>query len=125
VPRYGVSKCNSAWTGMPRRLSDRQHRLALAGRIKQARLAKGWGRERVAEVLEIAPGTIWKYEAGEIEVSLPMLRRLARVLSTDLGWLLGIETPNLREGEDEMLQAWRGLSEEERRVLAGLLNRVR
>jgi len=109
---------------VPKRPTDRQLRNALAARLKQARAAKGWTLEQVAEALELAPETVWKYEAGKIALSVVMLRRLARVLSVEPAWLLGVDPPTLRKGEDEVLQMWRRLSEDERQALKTLLKRL-
>lgn len=108
---------------MPR-LSDKQLLKALAGRIKEARLAKGWSRERAAEVLEVSPETVRRHEAAEHTPSIPMLRRLSRVLSVEFAWLLGVDPPGLHKGEEELLQLWRRLAEEERLGLKLVLRRL-
>jgi transcriptional regulator with XRE-family HTH domain len=110
---------------MPRpRLSDKQLLKALASRIEQARLAKGWSRERVAEVIETTPETIYRWESGRSGVTVPNLRRLARVLSVEFAWLLGVDPPGLRKGEAELLRLWRRLADDERRASLLLLRRL-
>jgi transcriptional regulator with XRE-family HTH domain len=109
---------------MPRRLSDGLIIKAIAGRIREARQAKGWSREKVAEVLEVSAETVRRHETGETTASIPMLRRLARVLSVDYAWLLGVDPPQLRKGEGQVLRLWRGLGEKERLGLKLLLRRL-
>lgn len=110
---------------MPRpRLSDKQLLSAIADRVHEARLAKGWSRERVAEALEVSPEMVWRYEVGRSAISVALLRRLSRVLSVEFAWLLGVDPPGLRKGEEELLQLWRRLAEEERLGLKLLLRRL-
>lgn len=106
------------------RLSDKQLLKALALRIRQAREAKGWSREKMAEVLETTPDSIYRWESGRSMVSVPNARRLSRVLSVEFAWLLGVDPPGLRKGEEELLRMWRGLSDEEKIALKLLLRRV-
>lgn len=108
---------------MPR-VSDKQLLRALSGRIKEARLAKGWSRERLAEVIEVSPETVRRYEMAGMTHTLPLLRRLSRVLSVEFAWLLGVDPPGLHKGEEELLQLWRRLAEEERLGLKLLLRRL-
>lgn len=106
---------------MPRRPTDRQLRLALAARIKQARTDKGWTREEVAEALDLTPETIWKYETGRITIPLPSLRRLSRALSVDYAWLLGVKVPGLDKEQLRLLEAWGRLTEEQKRAVLVVL----
>lgn len=107
-----------------RRPTDKQTQKAIAERIQEARLAKGWTRERLAEFLEISPEMVWRYEAARNPVSVLQLRRLSRVLSVEFAWLLGVDPPGLHKGEEELLQMWRRLEDQERIALKLLLRRV-
>ena len=63
--------------------------IALAARLRQARLAKGWTTGDVARALELEHDHgIIMYEENGIEPSLKMLRRLAFVLEVPLEWLI-------------------------------------
>lgn len=87
-------------------------------------MAKGWTQERLAEAVDVEPGTIWKYETGRLQIAVPMLRGIARALSVEFAWLLGVDPPALRKGEDELLRLWRSLGDTERRALLVVLRAI-
>ena len=60
-----------------------------ATRIKAQREAKGWTQERLANAVEVAPGTISRWERGEVEPTLENARDLADALGVTVGWLVG------------------------------------
>ena len=58
-------------------------------RIKAQREARGWTQERLAGAVEVAPGTISRWERGEVEPTLENARDLADALGVTVGWLVG------------------------------------
>lgn len=58
----------------------------VGGRIRAAREAKGWNRERLAQEMGLGFGSISNYERGE--VALDRVDELASVLGVDARWLL-------------------------------------
>lgn len=107
---------------MPPRLSDRQLSKTIRDRIRSARTAKGWSQETLAEVLELSQDAIQKYETGKRQLTLPTLRRMARVLSVEYAWLLGVNPPRLQGGEEMLLRVWRKLSDRKKVAWMALLS---
>ena len=68
---------------MPR---SRRHATApstLGQRIRALRIAAGLTQERFAELIDVHPRTVQKYEAGEFSPKLPPLRRIQAALGCD------------------------------------------
>lgn len=61
-------------------------------RIRAQREAKGWTQERLADALGVVPGTISRWERGEVEPTLENARDLADALGVAVGWLVGGES---------------------------------
>ena len=57
--------------------------------IKEARLQRGISQQEFAKLLGVSAITVWRYEAGVQEPSLPMLRKISQVLSVPLECLIG------------------------------------
>ncbi len=58
-------------------------------RIKAQREAKGWTQTRLSYAVGVAPGTISRWERGEVEPTLDNARDLAHALDVTVGWLIG------------------------------------
>lgn len=68
-------------------------------RIKERRKQLGISAERLAEILDVSPATIYRYENGDIEkVPADRLSAIASVLHTTLNRLHGIEENILDPG---------------------------
>jgi transcriptional regulator with XRE-family HTH domain len=86
---------------MPRpKYTDQKIQQRIASRIRQARRAKGLTQEQLAEALDVATETVSRYEAAKLPPSLPMLYRIADVLSIDVESLggRGAGCPKVRGG---------------------------
>ena len=63
-------------------------------RIKDTREELGMAQKEVAEKINVAPSTIMRYEKGHIlDVKIPVLESIARVLDVNPSWLLGYDVP--------------------------------
>ena len=61
---------------------------AIGRRIKQARKAKGYTQEKLAEKLDISIVYVSQIENGRTKLNLEMLFRIAHLLDADPGFLL-------------------------------------
>ena len=60
-----------------------------ANKIRETRNARGLSQEEVAARIEVDRSTYVRYESGEIPVTLPKLRSIARVLDSTVAELIG------------------------------------
>ena len=68
----------------------------LSKRINQLRGALGWSQVELAHRLQISKQTVSNWENDNIQPSVDMLMRLARVFGVSTDYLLGLEeTPRL------------------------------
>lgn len=65
--------------------------MAIAQRIKEARMAAELTQEELAKALDLATITIRQYEAGKREPKLDAIKRLATVLGVEPAWLMDVE----------------------------------
>lgn len=101
---------------MPRpKNTDRKLREEVARRVQQARLGKGLTREQLAEAIDVAPETLWRYESGRLPLSLTMLYKVADALGVPAEMLIKREAPS--SAETELLDGWRLLDAEGQRAL--------
>lgn len=98
---------------MPRR-RDRDLLLAVGRRVAEARKAKGYTQEQLAEAIGVEPVTLSRQETGDRALSLSNLARIADALDIALGELLGTERelPKTKHGpaEAELLRRFKRLS---------------
>jgi transcriptional regulator with XRE-family HTH domain len=60
----------------------------IGARVKEARLAAGWKRVKLAAEADITPNTVRNYEEGLTAPQIPILRSIAGALDVDLMWLI-------------------------------------
>lgn len=60
----------------------------IGARVKEARLAAGWKRVKLAAEADITPNTVRNYEDGHTQPNLQILRQIADALDVDLMWLI-------------------------------------
>ena len=65
---------------------------AIGKRIKALRQSHKMSQQELADILEKSLRTIQKYETGEIEVSIAIVNRLAKIFETAPTHILGYET---------------------------------
>ena len=96
--------------------------------VAQARQARGWTQERLAEAVDIEPVTLSRWETGSRALSLSTLARIAEVLEVGLGDLLDIdrEVPEPEHGPDEteLLRLFGRLEPDGRKTILGLLRQM-
>ena len=63
----------------------------LGQRIQELRSGCGWSQVEVAKRLQVAKQTVSNWENGNIQPSIDMLVRLARLFRVSTDYLLGIE----------------------------------
>lgn len=78
----------------------------VAGRLREARLALGWGIGAAAHQIGCNPSYLSKLESGTARnPSVDFLRRVAMVLQVDLPWLeIGIGQPHSSLSQSEAIQ---------------------
>ena len=59
----------------------------VAARLRRARLAKGMTIARLAEIARLSVSTVTDAEGGHVMPSLPVLRKLSRVLGVSIAYL--------------------------------------
>lgn len=104
-----------------RKAPDAQLDKAIGARLRDARRRKGLTQVEVSVALGIQSETVSRYESGSISLSLAMLGRMAKVLGVGVDELLGLRRADLKEAEAELLERWKRLGSDGRRVVMELL----
>lgn len=66
----------------------------LGQRIYELRIARGWNQVQLAQKLNITKQTVSNWENDNIQPSIEMLVRLARLFNVSADYLLGLDTVN-------------------------------
>lgn len=94
---------------MPRKRSPDVVR-AVGRRLAQARIARGYTQEALAEAIGIEPVSLSRLETGDRALSLTTLALIADALGLGLGHLVGVEAdlpkPDLAPQEAELLRGF-------------------
>ena len=109
-------------------------------RIRLRRRERGLTLIGLADLVDVAPQQIQKYETGQNRISVSRLVQVAAALGTPAGWFLeGLPTFDGREGEDEVdtlasfmampeaidiMRVWPTLSIKRRTEIAGLIEKM-
>ena len=100
----------------------------IGSRIKSARLSKGYTQPQLGEILSVSTEYISRLERASSHPGLPMLAEIAKVLDTDLSYLIEGATKSAAEYKlDELETILIGLSPEKRQALlemAKILNNL-
>ena len=64
-------------------------------KIAEARIAKGWSQQDLADKLETTQQTIQRYESGARDIKASMLIKLSATLGVTISYLLGMENASL------------------------------
>ena len=64
-------------------------------KIAEARIAKGWSQQDLAERLETTQQTIQRYESGARDIKSSVLVSLSKVLGVTISYLLGMENDSI------------------------------
>ncbi len=88
--------------------------------IKALRKSRGISAEQLAEVIGVAPSTIYRYENGDIEkMPYKILLPIANALGTDPLYLLGFDEKNITK-EDILLDYFRLMDDEKKDALLNI-----
>ncbi|RIK92896.1 MAG: hypothetical protein DCC73_11505 [Proteobacteria bacterium] len=95
----------------------------MSNRIKTLRSLAGLTQGEVAEAINVSQGAYQKVEAGETELNLTWMRRLAKVFGCTAADLLDdADHPyRLDETETELINLFRGLENQEKHKMFRLL----
>lgn len=63
--------------------------MSLGARIEAIRKEKKLSRPKLAEMMNVAPNSVWRWESGEREPEVETLRKLASVLGVSVAYLMG------------------------------------
>jgi transcriptional regulator with XRE-family HTH domain len=94
-----------------------EHQEQIGRRVRQARTAKGWTREKLAEALGVEVETLWRYEAGRLPLSVAALYQLSDILDVRIERLVGRGPVGVTSAEAELLEHWRMLDPEGQRLV--------
>lgn len=64
-------------------------------KIAEARIAKGWSQQELADRMETTQQTIQRYESGARDIKSSVLIKLSAVLDVTISYLLGLENASL------------------------------
>lgn len=67
-------------------------------KIAEARIAKGWSQQELADKMGTTQQTIQRYEAGARDIKSSVLIKLSSVLGVTISYLLGMENANIPFG---------------------------
>ena len=97
-------------------------------RIRDARLRRGVSQRGLARKLHISPGTMSKYESGDLRVAADFLPKIAKVLGVEACELLPVEETEREEGGTVadiaarvLVESWDRLPEADRRLVDALV----
>ena len=110
---------------------------ALGGNLVYYRKLAGLTQQQIADALTLNRSTYTKYETGASEPSIEILKRIAALLSVDVGSLLAehkedgsavsdasLEIEQLSAEERNLLKKYNTLDREDREELTRLLNEL-
>lgn len=89
--------------------TDAPIRHRVASRVRQARLARGWSQERLAEAMGVSVESVSRYECGKLALSLEMIALVSDRLGVPIEMLVGEGPVGLSPDETELLEGWRRL----------------
>jgi len=58
-------------------------------KMRECREAKGWSQSALAKQMGVHHSLIGKYERGEVKPNIDIVQKMAQVLDTTVGYLLG------------------------------------
>ena len=64
-------------------------------KIAEARIAKGWSQQDLAEKMDTTQQTIQRYESGSRDIKSSVLIKLSAVLGVSISYLLGMENTSI------------------------------
>ena len=94
-------------------------------RIAEARRARGWSQEQLAQAIGTTQQTIGRWESGQIDPQIGKIEDISRALGITISFLLGIddlgESGYLSEDEKELISYYRMLTPKARYAIFNAL----
>lgn len=98
--------------------AEAQELVVLGKRIRERRLALHLSQEEVAEMAGISAYTVGRIESGRMAMSVGTFKKLVQALGVDVGVLLGVDAPDVRENRClDVLQSIRNLGRREQETV--------
>lgn len=72
-------------------------------KIAEARMAKGWSQQKLAEMIGTTQQQIARYESGNNDVKASVLIKLSGALDVTLSYLLGMKDADGNQSEDQFV----------------------
>ena len=89
-------------------------------RIAEAREARGWTQEQLAQAVGTTQQTIQRWESGQTDPQVSRVQAISKALGITMTFLLGIdleEPPALTPNEQRLIGLYRSMSAEYRDML--------
>lgn len=96
-----------------------------ADRLKGLRKKVGLTQEDAAKKLDIARTTYSGYERGTSEPDFNTLNKIADFFEVDLNWLITGELRKLNKEDEELVERYSKLSEEDQKYILDLMDRLK
>lgn len=86
-------------------------------RIQEAREARGWSQEKLANAIGTTQQTIQRWESGAVDPQISKVEAISGALGVTVSFLLGVETAAPAPDERELLSLYRRMEPDQRRML--------
>lgn len=90
-------------------------------RITEARVARGWSQERLAEAIGTTQQTVQRWESGKVDPKVGKVQEISAALGVTVSYLLGMPDPDgpmaSSDDESELLELFRSCTEDGRRYM--------
>lgn len=73
-------------------------------KIAEARVAKGWSQQQLADAIGATQQTIQRYESGARDIKSSVIIKLSEALGVTISYLLGLETSTTNHADAEMTE---------------------
>ena len=73
-------------------------------KIAEARVAKGWSQQQLADAIGATQQTIQRYESGARDIKSSVIIKLSEALGVTISYLLGLETSTTSHADAEMTE---------------------
>ena len=93
-------------------------------RIKEAREARGWTQEQLANALGTTQQTIYRWETGAVDPQASKVMAISEALGITVSYIMGYDKKSQNvdtDDEQELLALYRGLSTAQRIAVLELM----
>lgn len=73
-------------------------------KIAEARVAKGWSQQQLADAIGATQQTIQRYESGARDIKSSVIIKLSEALGVTISYLLGLETSTTSHADADMTE---------------------